>query len=316
MPDEKMIAVLVMFACVLGPGLAGCAPQTSSSPENQEFMEQNEPKEEAATKADWLNYQPPSLDDVPEGPLGEAILYGYNLINESHIYLDEYVGNQLSCSSCHAQAGLDQHSSSFVGVAAVYPQYRPREGIVFTLEDRINGCMLRSMNGKEIPHDSPEMRAMVAYLTYISQGIPIGADIPWRELNNMDDVPIPNIDHGRELYAQSCASCHAIDGSGTGANTGPALWGDNSFNDGAGLTRMSKMTAYIKRNMPIGQEGTLTDQEAADLAAYILSNDRPLWPRKDEDFPYGGRPTDFIDQERRDQIRNGTIDWEEVLGKK
>lgn len=110
-----------------------------------------------------LLFNPPSLDDVPDGPLGEAIITGYNLINETHVYADEYVGNQLSCTSCHAGAGLEELGSPFVGVTTQYPQYRPREGIVFTLEDRINGCMIRSMNGKPFPNESPEMRAMIAY---------------------------------------------------------------------------------------------------------------------------------------------------------
>ena len=37
------------------------------------------------------------------------------------------------------------------------------------------------------------------------------------------------------------------------------------------------MAGYIQNNMPIGAAGTLTDQEAADLAAFILSQDRPEW---------------------------------------
>lgn len=261
-----------------------------------------------------ISFNPPSLDDVPEGPLGEAILYGYNLVNETNVYADEYVGNQLSCSSCHAGAGLKEIGSPLVGVTTQYPQYRPREGIVFTLEDRINGCMIRSMNGKPFPNDSKEMRAMIAYLTYISQGIPVGSELSWREQNNMKNVPIPDLDNGKQLYEQTCVACHATDGSGIGANTGPALWGDNSFNDGAGMTRLSKMAAFIQRNMPPGKENTFTDQEAADIAAYILSHDRPEFPDKDKDFPHGGKPSDFIDKERREQIRNGTIDWKEVVG--
>lgn len=258
-------------------------------------------------------YSPPSLDDVPEGPLGEAILYGYQLIHETNTMLPDYVGNELSCSSCHANAGLDLNVSPFVGVAAFYPEYRPREGVVFTLEDRINGCFLRSMNGKPLPHDSPEMRAMIAYMTYISQGVPVGGDVSWRADNNMKNVPIPNLEEGEKLYQQSCASCHGVDGSGIGPNTGPALWGDKSFNDGAGMARLSKMAAYIQNNMPIGQEKTLTDQQAADIAAYILSHDRPEWAGKENDWPKGGRPKDIIDKQKREQIRNGTINWEEIV---
>lgn len=83
----------------------------------------------------------------------------------------------------------------------------------------------------------------------------------------MDEVLEPNIDRGEELYEKkNCMSCHGADGSGTGANSGSALWSENSFNDGAGMGRLTKMAGYNQNNMPIGQEYEFTDQEAADLA--------------------------------------------------
>lgn len=287
----------------------------------------NESREEATKQSSEIAHNPPSLDDVPDGPLGEAILRGYDLTNDTSEVLraeadsveaGEQIINGLSCTSCHAGAGLDEHSSSMVGVASVYPMYIPRSGKVVTLEDRINGCMVRSMNGEEFDEDSEDLRAMVAYLTYISEGIPseMNADLPWRHKNNMEDVPTPNVDDGEEIYQQSCLACHADDGAGTGSNTGPALWGDDSFNDGAGIARMTKMAGYVQQNMPVGAENTLTDQEAADVAAYILSQDRPEWANHDKDWPDMESPKDIMTKELRDQVKDGTIDWDEVLGKK
>lgn len=307
----RLIALVLAIIFIV----AGCQNSTSGD-SNEKQQSLSDASNEENNEMDWLNYNPPSLDDVPEGPEGEAILYGHDLVNETNVYASAYVGNQLSCTSCHAGAGLEKDSSSLVGVTTQYPQYRPREGIVFTLEDRINGCMIRSMNGEMFPNDSEEMRAMVAYLTYISKGIPVGAEIPWRELNNMKDVPIPDLANGEQLYQQSCIACHGADGSGIGANTGPALWGNNTFNDGSGMARLSKMAAYVQRNMPPGQENTFTKQEAADIAAFILKHERPEFAGKANDFPHGGKPTDFIDSEKRKQIEDGTIDWEEVVGKK
>ncbi len=269
--------------------------------------------EDANREDGTLAYNPPSMDDLdPDDPKTAAIEYGQEIFNETHVVLDENVGNELSCMSCHADGGLSQ-SSSMVGVTTQFPQYNERGGTVFTLEDRINGCMVRSMNGEKIAHDSEEMRALVSYLTYISEGIEVGEDIPWRMLNTMKEIPEPDLARGEELYeTKNCMSCHAIDGSGTGANTGPALWGDNSFNDGAGMARMVKMSGYIQNNMPIGAEYELTDQEAADLAAFILAQDRPVWEGHDTDWPNGGRPTDIIDQDRREQIQAGIFDWTEI----
>ncbi|WP_060209815.1 c-type cytochrome [Sporosarcina koreensis] len=271
-----------------------------------------------------IAYNPPSIDDIPDGPMGDTILRGRELINDTSNAIrkkassaedgEDFV-NQLSCTSCHAGDGLDQDTSSLVGVAAVYPQYNERAAQVLTLEDRINGCMVRSMNGKAFEEGDEDLNAMVAYLTYISEGIPVGAELEWLGKNNMDEVPIPDVENGERVFQQSCIACHAGDGSGTGPNTGPALWGDGSFNDGAGMARMSKNAGFIQENMPLGQPNSLTDQEAADLAAFILSQDRPEWKGHDDDWPKGNRPTDVMTKELRDQVKDGTIDWEKVLGK-
>ncbi|MFD0942208.1 c-type cytochrome [Savagea faecisuis] len=314
-----LIMVLSMFGMQVAKEKRAEAPK-----ETEEVAGGEETTAPAPVAGGKIAHNPPSLDDVPEGPLGEAILRGYELTNNTSEVLrseaatpedGEKLVNELSCTSCHAGAGMDEHSSSMVGVSAVYPMYIPRSGKIVTLEDRINGCMIRSMNGQKFEANDPDLKAMVAYLTYISEGIPVGAELDWRHLNNMDDVPVPDVDAGEQLYNQSCIACHAGDGSGTGSNTGPALWGSGSFNDGAGLARMGKMAGYIQRNMPIGQENSLSDQEAADLAAFILSQDRDSYPTPEKDWPNGDRPSDIMDKEKRDQVKNGTIDWNEVLGK-
>lgn len=257
----------------------------------------------------------PNLDDLdPDDPKTEAILYGEEVFNETNVVMPDHVGNELSCQSCHADGGLSV-SSSLVGVAADYPQYRPRENVTFTLEDRVNGCMIRSMNGEMMDYDSEEMRGLIAYMTYLSEGYEIGtAERPWKAPSNKDEIPEPNITAGEEFFEKkNCMTCHGSDGSGTGANSGPALWGDNSFNDGAGLGRLTKMTGYIQNNMPIGDEYDLSDQEAVDLAAFILSQDRPVFSGHDEDFPeMENPPSDIITEDRRKAIREGTFDWSEI----
>ncbi|MEJ8545514.1 c-type cytochrome [Brevibacillus borstelensis] len=285
--------------------VAGCSSQTAGTPAGNgektaaktETASQQGEAEMSAQPSRLKDYKPPSMNDVPEGPLGEAITYGHKLINETSTALPDYVGNKLSCSSCHGNAGMDA-TSPLTGVAAVYPQYIPRSGKVLTIEDRINGCFVRSMNGQPLPYDSDEMRAMVAYLSYISTDVPVGTkERPWVVKNSLKEVPTPSVENGERLYKQSCIQCHAAEGSGTGSNSGPALWGDNSFNIGAGMGRISTAAGYIKRNMPLGEmggvkQGTLTDQEVADLAAYILSFPRPDFKDKANDWPAGNAPKD------------------------
>lgn len=299
-----LLPMLILLMLVIG----AC----SNNDANEDAAEQ-EGNDGAEGESGELVSNPPSLDDLdPEDPLTEYIEYGDELFRETNTVIPDNVGNELSCMSCHADGGL-ANDSSMVGVTTQFPQYRAREGVVFTIEDRINGCMVRSMNGEKLDHDSEEMRSMVSYLSYISEGIEEGEEIPWRMLNTMKEIPEPDVDHGEELYTEkNCMSCHGDDGQGTDTNAGPALWGENSFNDGAGMGRMVKMAGFLQNNMPPGDGDNLSDQEAADLAAYLLSHDRPEWQGHDTDWPDGGRPSDIIDQDRRDQIQDGTFDWTEI----
>jgi thiosulfate dehydrogenase len=122
-----------------------------------------------STHAEKLDhpYLPPSMDKVPTGDEGELIKLGENLHNQTSTLLDGYVGNTLSCASCHANGGVDS-SLDLVGISKTFPQYNPRAGREVTLQERINGCFKRSMNGNPLPSDSKEMKAMVAYYSYIS----------------------------------------------------------------------------------------------------------------------------------------------------
>lgn len=306
------VTITIMFSIFINEKFISLdEPATGSAQSITLNADQKQEKNEITVATAGV-FSPPSMENVPDSKMKDDILFGYNLVNETHVYAEEYVGNSLSCTSCHAGAGLTE-VASLVGVMADYPKYIARSGDIVTIEERINGCMVRSMNGKKFESNSDELEAMVAYFKYISEGVTIGQERPWAKSADMKVVPTPSVDDGGELYQQSCIACHAGDGSGIGANIGPALWGDNSFNDGAGIARMSKMAGYIQAYMPVGSPGTLTEQEAADLAAFILSQDRPEWGKHDTDWPNGGKPSDIMTKERRDQIQNGTINWDEVL---
>ncbi len=72
---------------------------------------------------------------------------------------------------------------------------------------------------------------------------------------------------GKEVYEVSCIGCHAATLRGTPGAPGIA-GGRFTFNwDGRNL---GELHAYIVHNMPVGQAGTLSDQQYADIVAYIL----------------------------------------------
>ena len=72
----------------------------------------------------------------------------------------------------------------------------------------------------------------------------------------------------------------------------PPVWGAHSYNIGAGMARVRTAAAFISDNMPFDQPGTLTDQQALDVAAYVNVHTRPDFPDKVHDWPNGDAPPD------------------------
>jgi thiosulfate dehydrogenase len=241
-------------------------------------------------------FNPPALDSMPGGQIGAAIKQGQSLIVNTHALLPKNVGNGLNCSNCHLDNGTKQYASPFVGLWGVFPEYRSRNAKVITLADRINDCFQRSMNGKPLAYDSTEMTAILAYMEWLSTGVPTGQSVVGRGFVKINTSLTPNPDNGKTLYAAKCVSCHGETGAGlknpAGGYVFPPLWGKESFNDGAGMARTNTAAAFIKHNMPLGQEGTLTEQEAVDIAAYFTHQPRPVFIKKSGDWAQGGKPVD------------------------
>jgi cytochrome c len=87
---------------------------------------------------------------------------------------------------------------------ADFPQYRSREGEVGTLEERINGCMTRSLNGRALPVGSEEMKAFVAYIKFLSADPPIGAKTLGRGSGEMAELTRPAVSRRQGLRADLC----------------------------------------------------------------------------------------------------------------
>ncbi|WP_246163534.1 c-type cytochrome [Sphingobacterium humi] len=245
-----------------------------------------------------------TLAPYPDTEEGKMAAYGEQLIKETYKYLGPdnkanavYTGNRLACGSCHLNAGTKAYAAPYVGLSAVFPIFSGREGKVATLEERINGCFERSMNGKKLPVDSKEMLAMISYIKHISKDVKIGSRI---EGQGFVKFKAPDrkadLNQGAIVFRKQCVSCHQENGLGLAkvANNPaegyvyPPLWGADSFNDGAGMARVLTAAKFIKGNMPLGispQEPVLSDEEAFDVAAYINSFERPEKPHKDKDYP-------------------------------
>lgn len=244
-------------------------------------------------------FEIPPFDDTEEGKMAE---YGYKLITETYALIGPetskaITGNRLACTSCHLGGGTKPYAAPYIGLSGVFPIYIGRENKVESLEERINGCFERSMNGRAIDVNSNEMRAMISYIRHISKDAQVGSRIQGQGFVDFKVPPrAADIVRGGVLYKNTCASCHGLDGQGVEGTKGnreggylyPPLWGDDSYNDGAGMTRLITAARFIKGNMPLGvthDAPLLSDEEAYDVAAYINSHSRPVKTNKELDYP-------------------------------
>lgn len=270
-------------------------PAARSAPVIEKTEETKQVK--VATIAD--DFKIPPFDDTEEGIMAE---YGHRLVTETYALVGPdtklaITGNRLACASCHLNAGTKPFAAPYIGLSGVFPIYIGRENKVVSLEERVNGCFERSMNGKAIDVNSHEMRAIISYIKHISKDAPVGQRMKGQ---GFMDFKVPDraadLEKGALVYKNTCVSCHGANGEGVRGSAGnreggyiyPALWGSDSYNDGAGMARLLTAAKFIKGSMPFGvthDAPLLSDEQAYDVAAYINSHSRPEKAHKELDYP-------------------------------
>lgn len=237
------------------------------------------------------SFSPPAESTIPAGPDGDAIRRGRLIFTATPANAGRYVGNGLTCSNCHLDAGRRANASPMWAAWVSYPAFRAKNGRVNTMEDRIRDCFLYSMNapaskaGAPPPYSGDIYRDLQSYFAWLSTGAPVGKALPGRGFLKLTATPLGHDpDRGATVFAGQCASCHGAKGQGQSNPDGiysiPPLWGTHSFNWGAGMAGIASAAGFIKANMPYGQGNTLTDQQAWDVAAYVDSRERPRDPRQ------------------------------------
>jgi len=236
-------------------------------------------------------WRPPTEADIPNDSLGPAIRRGLYLLRFTPESLPAYATSSLRCTSCHENDGLKPSAAPLTGAHARYPKYMPRSGAVIGLADRVNYCFTRSLAGNLLPPESRQMNDILAYLAFISRGVPVGTKIAGADgLISMTDTLAGDTTRGEAVFKSECVACHQADGRGNGPI--PALWGPKSFSIGASMAREERAASFIWHNMPQSKPGSLTPQQAFDVAAYVNSHPRPDSPGKETDWPLGGAPKD------------------------
>lgn len=262
------------------------------------------------------------LNTVTDAGQKAQLEYGKALIAHTAKYLGplgsvKHISNGMNCQNCHLDAGTKIWGNNYGSVASLYPKLRARSGKVENIYKRVNDCFERSLNGKALDSNSKEMQAIATYINFIGSNVEKGkkaAGSGFKDLPFLDRAADP--EKGRSLYSTKCQSCHQANGEGVfnadkTEYTYPALLGKNSFNDGAGLFRISNFAKYIKNNMPLGvtyATTQLSDEEAWDLAAFVVSQNRPHldvpqdWPditKKPVDHPFGPYADQFSEKQHK-----------------
>ena len=282
-------------------------------------------------------WHPPGEAQLPAGTADKEIRYGQELIAHTAKYFGPtgsvlHLSNGMNCQNCHLDAGTKVLANNYSAVFSTYPKFRERSGDVETVVKRITDCFERSLNGKSPDAASREMKAMVAYMKWLGMGVPKGdkpKGVGTAKLTYLDRAADPA--QGRRLYSAKCQSCHGVTGkgikvAGDAQYTCPPLWGPDSYNDGAGLFRLSSFAGYVRNNMPYGasyQNALLTDAESWDLAAFINSMPRPHkdqgkdWPKiaaKPVDFPFAPYADSFSEKQHKFGPYQPITDAKEATG--
>lgn len=279
-PPVLTAAIVVMLA-------SSCS--RDSNPEASRRVTIAPPSSDSAARPGKAPFRVPQESEITDTVMLASVRRGRAIFRNTRDSLPDHVRASLSCANCHMADGTQANAMPMVGSYARFPQYRGRSHRLDRIEDRINDCFERSMNGRALAWNGKDMRDMVSYLAFLSIGFPVGVPMEGQSVPHLDPLQ-GDTARGRAVFANSCAVCHGPDGNGTVA--APPLWGPKSYNIGAGMARVNTAARFIHHLMPRDRPGSLTPQQAFDVATFINTQPRPDFAGKERDWPKGGAPPD------------------------
>lgn len=204
-------------------------------------------------------------------------------------------GNHLACTHCHQSVGDKQDpdghrlkGSLSLGTSwAMADMYDRFTGLLLPYELRQMQCYINSSNGFKPNIADDLIRDVTAYSRFLSAALDlkIGNHYPEQGIDEIaasatqkqgDDYV-----RGEALFKEKCIQCHGAQAAGREAGgrlIAPAIAGPNAWNMQSRnyFNYVSTiLPGFICRNMPLGQEGTLANQECRDIAYYLGNLPRP-----------------------------------------
>lgn len=308
----------VLLFCLCGAGVWHSCQQGRDARQEREVADKDGQQDQQPAGADTL-WHGAGVDALPDDA---QVRYGHDLIANTAAYLGPggsvaHISNGMNCQNCHLQAGTVPFGNNYGKVYATYPLYRARNNGTQDIYDRVNDCLQRSLNGRALDSNTREMQAIYAYIKWLDKDVPKGAvrgGTSIMKLAYLDRAASPAA--GKAVYASTCQRCHGNDGQGQpnpdhNGYAYPPLWGPHSFNDGAGLYRISSMAGFVYNNMPFGTDyrhPQLSEAEAWDVAAFVNSQPRPHYNQQNDwrvlakkplDFPFGPYADPYPEQQHK-----------------
>jgi len=241
-----------------------------------------------------------------------AIQRGCNIIDDTQGQLakdryrerwtaNRYIrGSHLSCDHCHQGIGDKQDadgnrlkgSISLAASWAMADMYDRFTGLILPYEFKQMQCYINSSNGYKPNIADDVIRDVTAYTRFLSAALDLKIGNRYDE-QGTDEIAASDTQkqgddyiRGEALYKQKCVHCHGPQGFGQVADgklVAPALAGPNSWNMQSRnyfYYVSTILPGFICRNMPLGQENTLSNQECRDIAYYIGNLPRPAGDRQ------------------------------------
>src|SRR5215470_879263 len=139
-----------------------------------------------------------TLDDpkLYDARVANQIRSGFKIFTDTPHEAPQFAPGKMSCNNCHLNGGQRERSLPLVGVAGSFPEYNKRSGRLYSLNDRIVDCFLRSENATgavDAPAPTPtskEVLAVAAYLTWLAKGFEVGKNPAWRGQNTIETAKL------------------------------------------------------------------------------------------------------------------------------
>lgn len=227
----------------------------------------------------------------PRGANATGVIRGCNLVTETQKHVQGPIARRwrtdLTCQSCHLEAGDKPHAGSIAHAAVVLPHMYTAVNQPIRFDRRVLLCFNNSLNWYDLGLDAQEVAYINIYANWLAekQELPIGRLPEGRGMPLVYDALGRGASFlaGERVYKDYCQACHGQNGlGGMGpvfkSREPPPVAGPHSFSAAASTADPYRFAGFVYANMPYGatlDHPILSRQQALDVSAYLTSLGRP-----------------------------------------